>query len=100
MTVKKRSLREFGDITVDALAERYDPMINDHLQAGFAAASNAMLPLDTWTAPEVVRQLSADSARPSHQSYTYAGHQGALAIDAVMQTSVYLADLLSELPRT
>lgn len=75
-------------------------MINDHPQAGLAAASNAMLPLDTWIAPEVVRQLSADSAGPSHRSYTYAGHQGALAIDAAMQTSAYLADLLSELPRT
>ncbi len=46
-------------------------------------------------------QLAAESAGPSHASYTYAGHQWALAVDAAMQAAAYRPDLLDEpLPPT
>ncbi len=98
---EKRSLKEFGDTPVDWLAEQYDLLIIDHPHVGLAVATNALLPLDTCIAPDILEKLAAESAGPSHASYTYAGRQWALAIDAAMQTSAYRPDLLDEaLPTT
>jgi multiple sugar transport system substrate-binding protein len=66
----------------------------DHPHVGMAAESGCLLPLDTYLAPMVLETLAAQSAGPSHASYTYAGHQWALAVDAAMQTSAYRPDLL------
>lgn len=101
VTWEKRSLRDFGDVPIDVLAKQYDLLIVDHPHAGLAAATNAMLALDTWIAPDVMAQLAAESAGLSHASYTYQGHQWALAIDAAMQTAAYRPDLLeTPLPKT
>ncbi|MCC7450167.1 MAG: hypothetical protein IT324_22305 [Anaerolineae bacterium] len=96
VTWENRSLKDFGDAPVDKLAEQFDLLIIDHPHAGLAAATHSLLPLDTCIAPEVMAQLAADSAGPSHASYNYAGHQWALAIDAAMQTAAYRSDLLNE----
>lgn len=96
VTWEKRSLREFANAPVDALAEHYDLLIIDHPHAGLAAATNSLLPLDRCIAPETLPKLAAESAGPSHTSHCYAGHQWALAIDAAMQTSAYRSDLFGE----
>ena len=44
--------------------------------------------------------LARQSVGRSHASYTYGGHQYALAIDAATQVSVHRPDLVTELPRT
>jgi multiple sugar transport system substrate-binding protein len=93
---EKRSLKDFGDAPIDALAERYDVLIIDHPHAGLAAASGCLLPLDRHIEPRTLQVLSEQSAGLSHQSYTFDGHQWALAIDAAMQTSAYRPDLLEE----
>ncbi len=95
---EKRSLKDFGDLPIDQLAERYDVLIIDHPHVGLAAATGALLPLDECLPEATLATLAAQSAGASHASYTYAGHQWGLAIDAAMQASVYRPDLLAETP--
>jgi len=90
----RRSLKDFGDAPLDVLAAEYDLLIVDHPHVGMAAESGCLLPLDTCLAPSILETLAAQSAGPSHASYTYAGHQWALAVDAAMQATAYRPDLL------
>ncbi len=90
----KRSLKDFGDAPIDVLAKQYDLLIIDHPHVGLAASTGCLLALDTCIAPDVINELAAQSAGPSHDSYFYAGHQWGLAIDAAMQASAYRPDLL------
>lgn len=96
VTWERRSLKDFGDVPIDELASRYDLLIIDHPHVGLAATSRAVLPLDEWIDPATMATLKAESAGPSHASYTYKGHQWALAIDAAFQTSSYRPDLMAE----
>jgi len=101
VTWDARSLKAFGDAPIDALAEEYDLLIIDHPHVGQAAESGCLLPLDAWIAPDVLGALAGQSAGPSHESYTYNGHQWALALDAAAQTSAFRPDLLdAPLPAT
>ncbi len=96
-----RSLKDFGDAPLEALAAEYDLLIVDHPHVGQAAESACLLPLDEWLPPATLDTLAQQSAGPSHASYTYAGHQWALAIDAAMQATAYRPDLLDRpLPAT
>jgi multiple sugar transport system substrate-binding protein len=76
------------------LAQSFDLLIIDHPHMGLALQSNCLLPLDKHLAPDVLSTLAAQSAGLSHDSYTYSGHQWALANDAAMQASAYRPDLL------
>ncbi len=42
---EKRSLQEFADAPIQGLAEQYDLLVIDHPWAGYAAHSQALLPL-------------------------------------------------------
>lgn len=92
----KRSLKDFGDVPIDSLAERYDLLIIDHPHVGLAAEAGCLLPLDSCLDQQTLAVLAGQSAGPSHASYTYAGRQWALAIDAAMQAAAYRPDLLGE----
>ena len=97
----KRSLKAFGDTPIDSLAGDYDLLIIDHPHVGIAARCDCIIPLDTYLAKETLAQLARESAGPSHRSYTYSGHQWALAVDAAVQVSSYRPDLLElALPET
>lgn len=101
VTWDKRSLKDFGDAPIDALAEDYDLLVIDHPHVGMAADTGCLLPLDRCLDAQTLSTLASQSAGPSHASYTYAGQQWALALDAAMQTSVYRPDLFDEsLPQT
>src|SRR5258706_14902347 len=101
VTWEKRSLKDFGDAPVDKLAQQFDLLIIDHPHVGLAAATRALLPLDTCIAPETLDTLAKQSAGPSHQSYFYEGHQWGLAIDTAFQASAYRSGLLdSPFPAT
>lgn len=100
ITWSKRSLKDFGDQPIDQLTSEFDVLVIDHPHSGLAAATGALLALDEYL-PESTRQtLAAQSAGASHESYFYEGHQWALALDAAMQTAVYRADLLDDMPQT
>jgi multiple sugar transport system substrate-binding protein len=98
-----RSLQDFADFPVQKLAEIYDLLVIDHPFVGFAAADGCLLPLEEHIDTVVLADQAANSVGPSHRSYTYGGHQWALATDAAGHVAAYRPDLLAEiggLPRT
>ena len=91
---QKRSLQEFADFPIEKLAESFDLLVIDHPFAGFAAAHPVLLPLDELLPAEFLADQAANSVGESHASYTFDGHQWALAIDAATPVSAYRPDLL------
>jgi multiple sugar transport system substrate-binding protein len=94
---EKRSLHDFGAAPVDQLASQYDLVVLDHPWAGFMAATRCYRPMEEMLPADVLKDLAAHSAGPSHRSYEFAGHQWALAIDAATPSASYRPDLLERL---
>ena len=93
-----RSLTDFGEEAVEAVAHRYDLVMIDHPFCGTAEATATLRPLDDLLAPDVLAALAADSVGPSHASYTFHGRQWALATDAACQVAAVRDDLLADMP--
>ena len=91
---EKRSLQEFADFPIEKLALQYDLLIVDHPWVGCAAATGCVLPLDEYLPAAYLQDQAANSVGHSHESYVYANHQWALAIDAATPVASYRADLL------
>lgn len=91
-----RSLREFGEASIQFLAENYDLVIIDHPFMGQVAREKCFLPLDEHFSPAQLEELKLDSVGQSYGSYWFEGHQWALPIDAAAQVSGYRADLLQK----
>ena len=94
-----RSLQEFGDAPITQLAERYDLIVIDHPHVGIGGVEGTLLPLDQWIDAEKMKELADESVGPCHVSYSWEGHQWALAIDAACQVSAYLPDALRSVPQ-
>jgi multiple sugar transport system substrate-binding protein len=92
---KTRSLQDFADSPLGALAELYDLIVFDHPFTGIAARERCLKPLDEYLPSHLLERLRDESVGPSHHSYDYEGHQWALAIDAAAQVSGHRPDLLS-----
>ncbi|MDQ7034939.1 MAG: ABC transporter substrate-binding protein [Anaerolineae bacterium] len=90
----KRSLQEFADAPIQALAEKYDLLVIDHPWAGFAAFSDVLLPLQDHIPSEYLKDQASNSVGHSHFSYVFDGNQCALAIDAATPVAAYRPDLL------
>ncbi len=101
---EKRSLQQFADWPIQKLAEVYDLIVIDHPFAGYAAAHDVLLPLDALLPAAFIDDQASHSVGASHASYSYGGHQWALAIDAATPVCGYREDLLEQagatLPRT
>jgi multiple sugar transport system substrate-binding protein len=93
---KKRSLQEFADHPLEALAEQYDLLVIDHPWVGRAATCGSVLPLDKYLPRMYFDDLLDNSVGFSHQSYHYDNHQWALAIDAATPVASYRADLFQK----
>jgi multiple sugar transport system substrate-binding protein len=91
----KRSLHDFGAAPVEQLAHQYDLVVLDHPWAGFMSDTRCYVPMDELLPAEMLKDLAAHSAGPSHRSYEYDGHQWALAIDAATPAASYRPDLLA-----
>ena len=102
ITWEKRSLQEFADQPLDQLAECYDLLVIDHPWVGFAARAGLLLPLDEHLPAAYLEDQLAQSVGPSARSYSFDGHQWALAIDTATPVASWRPDLIagSELPRT
>jgi multiple sugar transport system substrate-binding protein len=104
ITWHKRSLQEFADAPLADLAARFDLMVIDHPSIGEAVHQGLLLALDFYLAEEFLADQGENSVGQSHASYTYGGHQYALAIDAAAPISGYRPDLLrragAEVPTT
>jgi len=91
---RARSLKDFGDAPIDALAAQYDLLVIDHPHVGLAAKTGCLAALDGLLPGETLDRLAAGSAGPSHASYFYRGRQWALAVDTAMQASCRREDLV------
>jgi multiple sugar transport system substrate-binding protein len=89
-----RSLQKFADVSVASLAGSYDLLIIDHPSSGHAAEGGILAPLDDWISADFLTDQAANSVGASYESYTYAGHQWGLAIDAATPISGWRSDLL------
>jgi multiple sugar transport system substrate-binding protein len=94
---QRRTLHEFGAAPVDELAKRFDLVVLDHPWAGFIAETECYLPLDSLLPKATQDALATHSAGPSHATYSWNGHQWALAIDAATPSASYRPDLLADL---
>jgi multiple sugar transport system substrate-binding protein len=99
-----RSLAEFGEQSIEQLAERYDLLVIDHPFVGTAARSRCLVPLEEHLSAVFLAEQLKDSVGPSYRSYTYDGHQWALAVDAAGHVSAYRPELLqsgrADVPQT
>ena len=93
VTWKKRTLQEFADFPIEKLTEHYDLLIIDHPWVGCAAATRCVLPLDQYLPEDYLQDQLDNSVGHSHESYSYGGHQWALAIDAATPVSSCRPDL-------
>lgn len=93
----KRSLQAFADAPIDQLAENYDLLVIDHPWAGFAAKTGVISSLTDLLPAEFLKDQADNSVGHSHQSYSYNGHQWALAIDAATPVAAARMDLLDQI---
>ncbi len=91
-----RTLTEFGVMDIAELAADFDLVVIDHPHVGGVAATDCLVPLDQVLGGERLAMLGLRSPGRSHQSYEFAGHQWALAIDAACQVSCWRPDLLDQ----
>jgi multiple sugar transport system substrate-binding protein len=93
---QKRSLTNFGDQSLETLAQQFDLIIIDHPHVGVAEASNCITAFDDLLDATQLEQLQKHSAGPSFESYQYRNKQWALPIDAAMQCASSRLDLLND----
>lgn len=91
-----RSLTAFGEEPIEEVAHRYDLIMIDHPFCGTADATGTLKPLDDLLAPGLLDTFAADSIGPSHASYSFHGHQWALATDGACQVCAVRDDLLGD----
>lgn len=99
-----RPLAAFNDQPIEVAVRGYDLVFIDHPHVAETAPTGCLAPLDDLIAPDRLAALAADSIAASHHTYSYAGRQWALAIDAACQMAVADDERLAALgvaaPRT
>lgn len=86
----QRSLQDFESYPVEDLARRYDLIVIDHPHVGQVAASGCLLPIDEAIDFSTLEGIATGSIGGSYESYTWAGHQWALPIDAAAQVQAWV----------
>lgn len=89
-----RTLQEFGEASIQNVAQRYDLVVVDHPFMGQVAREKCFLALDEYFSPAQLNELKRDSVGHSYVSYWFDDHLWALPIDAASQVAGYRADLL------
>ncbi|MEP7257859.1 MAG: extracellular solute-binding protein [Flavitalea sp.] len=97
---EKRTLQDFADFPLEALAEKFDLLIIDHPWVGTAAKKECILPLDNYLPSAFLKEQREQSVGSSYTSYEYADHLWALAIDAAAPAASFRADLFHRANRT
>jgi|KBSMisStandDraft_5_1062788.scaffolds.fasta_scaffold399769_1 multiple sugar transport system substrate-binding protein len=93
ITWYKRSLKDFGDVSVESLSKEYDLLIIDHPHTGIAADSNCLFPLEQLMNEKELTFFSKQYVGNCYESYRYKNYQWALPIDAACQVSSCRPDL-------
>ena len=97
ITWDTRSLKDFGDGNLEALAERYDLLIFDHPYVGAAAAGGWLVNWRPLLSPAEIKEFECDSLGPCFESYCSGDGIWGLPIDAAAQVSAMRVDLLARL---
>jgi len=95
----RQSLADFEARPIATLAQHYDLMIIDHPGLGAALAAHALQALDQLVPARELARWQAGSVGPTWASYTIAGQQWAIPIDAATQVCVFRPDRLDAVPR-
>jgi len=98
----KRSLKNFGDAPLKELTDRYDLLIIDHPFVGEAHARGLLTPLDDILPTGFLQAQSILHVGLCYESYTYAGRQYALPVDAAAQFTAFNSRIIakSDVPRS
>ncbi|TRX60051.1 carbohydrate ABC transporter substrate-binding protein [Fulvivirga sp. M361] len=89
-----RSLKEFGDMPIEDLIERYDLLTIDHPYMGQAHENKLLRDLKPYLSSYLLNEHSKQSVGPGFQSYFFDDHLYALPIDAAALVAAYRKDLL------
>lgn len=95
-----QSLEGFESAPIADLCSRYDLLVLDHPHLGEALASNCLQPLQNLLSKEQLKTVAIGAVGPSYESYTMAGQQWALPLDAATQVMALRPDLIDERPET
>lgn len=93
---EKRSLKQFGDLALNDLVDRFDLLVIDHPFIGAAAAGKMLLPLEEYLPAGFLEDQTANSVGKSNASYAFLGSQYGLAIDTAAPISGWRPDLLEK----
>lgn len=91
---EKRTLDEFGHMSIEQLAPKFDLIVIDHPWAGFAFEKKLVHDLKPLLAQTAFNHWAQNSIGLSFDSYQYAGRLLALAIDAAAPAPGWRPDLL------
>jgi len=91
-----RSLKEFGDMPIEDLIEKYDLITIDHPYMGQAHANKLLVDVSKHLSSKELNDCSTQTVGPSFNSYKYKGKLFALPIDAAALVAAYRKDLLAK----
>ncbi|WP_439498576.1 ABC transporter substrate-binding protein [Bosea sp. (in: a-proteobacteria)] len=94
-----RSLKDFGELPLEALAERFDLIVFDHPFVGQAAKRGLLADLTPHIPADAMAWLDAGAVGPSWRSYHWQGGIYGLPIDAAAQVAAYRPDLMARAQR-
>lgn len=91
---EKRTLDEFGHMSIDQLAPKFDLIVIDHPWAGFAFEKNLVHDLKPLLPFTALDELKQNSIGATFESYCYGEKLLALPIDAATPAPSWRPDLL------
>lgn len=91
-----RPLHEFEDAPIEELAATFDLLAIDHPLLGDAIANDALAPYDDFVCAHELVERSVSYVGSSFESYTGAGKQWALPVDAACMVSAFRPDQLEK----
>jgi multiple sugar transport system substrate-binding protein len=94
-----RSLRDFGELPLEGLAERFDMIVFDHPFVGQAHKLKLLADLSPFISPAQRAWLDAGALGASWASYQWAGGLYGLPIDAAAQVAAWRPDLMAKAGR-
>jgi multiple sugar transport system substrate-binding protein len=94
------SLEGFESAPIEDLCARYDLVVLDHPHLGEALARGCLRALDDVFETADLARIAADSIGRTYESYTMAGRQWALPLDAATQVMAVRGDLTGDVPTT
>ena len=94
-----RSLRDFGELPLEELAERFDMIVFDHPFVGQAEARGLLANLSPFVSAEQRAWLDEGALGASWESYLWKGNIYGLPIDAAAQVAAWRPDLLAKAGR-